>query len=286
MHLFELPTFEATWWPLRMETIPGSGEAITVAVMARAASGQSQIRQSVQPAVLISLFGQGAGKGVQAMVGTTVLSVQAQLDGGVRAEAVELPFGGFDFGHGRDCAAHDLSEVFDIAVRLSAVFGFSPFGHRQAAAESSREAFEDWASRVRAELLVQEERLAVEPEEFNVPVRLARKRVQFGFLRSGYAANFAVLRPGKTSGDTRSLKVKLFDLEALRREQVVPISRTEVLVGCPADAALSPFSGREVEGFHSSMEFLEGEAQARGVELVRCATHAAAAEHIRARIAA
>lgn len=286
MHPCELPTFEATWWPLRMETIPGSGEAITVAVMARAASGQSQIRQSIQPAVLLSLFGQVAGKGLQAMVGTTVLSIQAQLDRGVRAEAVDPPFGGFDFGHSRDCAAHDLSEVFDIAVRLSAAFGFSPFGRRQTVADSSREAFEDWASRVRTELLVHEERMAVASDEFNVPVRLARKRVQFGFLHHGYAANFAVLRPGKTSGDSRSLKVKLFDLEALRREQVLPISRAEVLVGCPAEAALSPFSAREVEGFHRSVEFLEGEADARGVKLVRCATHAEAAEHIRVRIAA
>lgn len=269
-----------------METIPGSGEAITVAVMVRAASGQSQIRQSVPPAVLLSLFGPVAGKGLQAMVGTTVLSIQAQLDRGVRAEAVEPPFGGFDFGHCRDCAAHHLSEVFDIAVRLSAVFGFSPFGRKQALSDSSREAFEDWANRVRTELLAHEMRMAVAPEEFNVTVRLARKRVQFGFLHRGYAANFGVLRPGKTSGDTRSLKVKLFDLEALRREQVLPVTRAEVLVGCPANTALSPFSSREVEGFHRSMEFLDSEAQARGVELVRCVTHATAAEHIRARIAA
>lgn len=282
----ELPTFEATWWPLQMETIPGSGEAITVAVLARAASGQSQIRQSVAPAALTAMFGHGAGKGMQTMVGSTVIELQRQLDNGVPPAALEPPFGGFQFGHARDGVARDLNEVFDIAVRLSAAFGQSGFGRHQEVSDSSRIAFNDWADRVQLELVEHDRKIAWQTEHFQVKVKLANKRVQFGVLRGPYAANLGVLRPGHTSGDSRSLKAKVFDLEALRRDQVMTVQRVEMLVGCPPYQALGAFTRREVDGYHQTLEFIEHEARQRQVPLITCQDAAAAARHIETQIAA
>lgn len=281
----ELPSFEATWWPLMMEAIPGSGEAITVAILARAASGQSQVRQCVQPNILSGLFG-SAGKGVQTLVGTTVIDLQAQLDEGVPVEKVDLTYGGFHFGHARDGVARDLNEVFDVAVRLSAAFGQSSFGHQIEAADSSREAFDDWAQRVRDALLLHEANMALRVADFDVRVKLDRKTVRFGLLRAGYAANFGVLRPGHISGDIRSLKVKVFDLEALRRDQLSAPDYTDVLLGCPPAQALGAFTRREVESFGASLAFIEAEARARNVDLVRCTSQDDAAAHIRRRLAA
>lgn len=282
----ELPTFEATWWPLQMETIPGSGELITIAILARAAGGQAKVRQTIAPAILTTLFGPACGKGMQMMVGTTVLSLQKQLDEGVTFEKLELPFGGFAFAHARDGVARDFSEVFDIAVRLSAAFGVSAFGTQQEVPDASKRAFEDWADKVRLDLLAAEMNKPFVLEEFNVRVKLARKHVKFGFLRSGYAANFAVLRPGQTSGDSRSLKVKVFDLEALRRDQILPIDQAEVLLGSPPESAMTAFSNRELETFHASLAFIVDEAKARNVGLVRCGSPAEAADHIRERMRA
>lgn len=269
-----------------METIPGSGELITVAILARAASGQAKVRQTIAPALLSTLFGPSCGKGMQMMIGTTVLSLQKQLDEGVSFDKIELPFGGFAFAHARDGVARDFSEVFDIAVRLSAAFGVSAFGTRQAVPDSSKRAFEDWADKVRSDLLAAELKQAFTVEEFNVRIKLARKHVKFGFLRRGYAANFAVLRPGQTSGDSRSLKAKVFDLEALRRDQILPIDHAEVLLGSPPESALAAFSNRELETFHASMAFIADEAKARNVGLVRCSNSAEAANHIRQRVRA
>jgi hypothetical protein len=283
----ELPTFEATWWPVHMETVPGSGEAITVAVVVRAASGQAQVRQSIDPSTLQSMFGGagGSGKGVLWMVIKTVLTAQEQLDAGVPVEALELPFGGFSLGPMRDGVARDMNEVFDIAVRLSAAFGLSPFGRQREPSDTAKRAFADWADRVRVDLLANDHSL-VQPTEFDVRIRLATKYVQIGFLRGGYASNFGVLRPGKTSGDTRSLKVKVFDLEALRRDQIVPVERTELLIGCPSDDGLGAFSRREAETFRASLDFMQSEASARKVKLVRFAQPAEAARHLREQLAA
>lgn len=278
----ELPNFEATWWPVRMETIPGSGEAITVAAVVRATSGQSQVRQSIAPAVLVGLFGQ-AGRGVASMVGATVIDIQSQLNAGTTVEALEMPFGGFFLGSVRDCVARDINEVFDVAVKFSAVFGQSNYGARREASDTSKRAFEDWADKIRADLLALELKqitLMAQPEEFNVRIKLSSKAVKIGFLRGSYAANFGVMRPGSTSGDTRSLKVKVFDLEAVRRDQIHPIHKAEVLVGCPSIKDLGYLPDRERETFLNSMEFLEVEAKARNVALVRFSAHTDAAQHI------
>jgi hypothetical protein len=264
-----------------METIPGSGETITVAVIVRAASGQSQIRQSIAPAVL-SLFGTAA-KGMSAIVGATVVALQKQLDHGMAVETLNMPFGGFSLGVHRDCVARDMNEVFDVAVKFSAAFGQSNFGAREDVEKSSVHAFNDWADRIRADLLAMESKqITLTPglEEFNVRIKLSNKAVKIGFLRESYAANFGVLRPGSTSGDTRSLKVKVFDLEAVRRDQIHPLDYTEVLVGCPPPEALGYLSRREREGFLNSLSFLETEAKARDVTFVQFSSPNEAAQHL------
>lgn len=286
MQPVELPDFCATWWPLQMETIPGSGERLTVAVMARAASGQTQVRQSIAPPALTSMFGVDTGRGVQAMIGSTVIDLQRQLDAGVPPEHLQLPLGGFAFAHARDCVARDLNEVFDIAVRLTAAFGQSPFGRHTEASDSARRAFQDWADRVQAELLDHDLRIELTERDFNVRMQLARKAVRFGFVKPGYAANFGVLRPGHTAGDMRSLKVKVFDLEALRRDDAWALTHADVLVACPRRDALTGYTRREVDSYYTSLEFIQVEAAARRVALVCCNAAAEAADHIRQRIAA
>lgn len=283
MKPIELPTFEATWWPLFMETVPGSGERLTVGVVARAASGQAQARQAINPHTLMAMFG-AAGKGMAGMVSATVVGLQQQLDAGVPVDKLVPAFGGFVLGPSRDGVARDMNEVFDVAVRLTAAFGQSPFGIEQVST-GSKQAFDDWALSVIDELRAHEARMAWEDAHFQVSIKLARKKVRFAVLANGYAANLGVLRPGHTSGDSRSLKVKVFDLEALRRDQILPIKRAEVLVGCPPANALASFSRREVDSFHASLEFIDAEARARGVPLVRCDTPLQAANHIRQRVA-
>lgn len=284
MKLADLPDFQATWWPIQMETVPGSGERLTIGVLARAASGQSQVRQAIAPAVLNSMFG-SAGKGVVALVSSTIVEIQHQLDEGISAERIEPPFGGFIVGEPRDGVATDFNEVFEVARRLTSAFSESTFGKPQTVASASQEAFDDWAEKVVHELRLHDERVKWEDANFKVTVKLAKKKTNFAVVRNSYAANLGVLRPGQTSGDSRSLKVKVFDLEALRRDSMFPVELVEILVGVPPHAALTAFSRREVASFHDSLDFVEFEAKARNVPLVRCESPEAAARHIRQRVA-
>lgn len=285
MNQAELPTFEATWWPVSMETVAGSGEAITVAIIARAASGQSSIRQVIDPATLNAMFGANYHKGMHWMVSTLVVHAQKALDAGVPVERLEFAFGGFSRLHARDCVARDLNEVFDLAVSMASGFVDSPFGRRPASADTPSAAFHDWAAGVRDALFASDQ-VQLQDNEFNVRVKLHNKTVAFGLLHGRYAANFGVLRPGHAATDVRSLKVKLFDLESLRNDPMRGIEHFEVLMGCLPASALAPYSRREVDSFHQTLEFITVEARMRDVTLVRCADHADAANHIVRAIAA
>ncbi len=288
MRPVELPNFEANWWPLRMETVPGSGESISVGVIVRTASGQAQVRQLLSPPVIAGLFGE-ASKGIASMITTTVVQLQYQLNAGLKVEELQLPFGGFSLADSRECVAKDLNEVFDVAFRFASAFGQSNYGVRQEIKTESKKAFEEWAVRIREDILQRNFQQIIRtpiPEEFNVRLKLAAKSVKIGFLRNHYAANFGVMRPGSTSGDTRSLKVKVFDLEAIRREQLHPIENAEVIVGCPGNEQLSFFSSRERDTYLNSMEFIENEAKARSIKLLRFMTPHAAANHLAAKLAA
>lgn len=286
MHPTELPDFEATWWPVLMETVPGSGEKLAIAAIVRTPSGQSQVRQLIAPPTLASMFG-SAGAGMKLIVVQTMLALQKQLEAGVVVEDLQPPFGGLSLGEPRDCVAHDVNEVFEVAFRLAGAFGSSQFGAAEVPSAETRRAFDEWAEKIRQELLL----LTLSSDDgnsqweaaFNVSMVLAgRKKTRFGFLKDGYAANFGVLRPGReVHGDFRALKIKLFDLETLRRSQPITLERTEIIVGYQDIAANSPFTRREIETLHDSWEFIASEARQRAVTLVKSATALDAATHLR-----
>ena len=275
----ELPTFEAQWWPVMLETVHGSGEALCVGVIVRSAGGQASVRQAIPPSTLAAIFG-SAGKGMVFVVGQTVLELKKQLDGLLSVEQLEFPFGGLRLGHARDCVARDANEVFDIAMRLSTAFSLSTFGAvAPSPDEEARRAFDEWANKVRDEVLAADlkEKLST---AFNVPVPLGnRKKLRVGFLMGDYVAQFGVLRIGRSiSADQRALKLKVFDLETLRRERALQFQRAELIVGVETPGDSHP--SRQRESLEEAWEFITHEAKERGVSPVRYATAYDAGRHL------
>ena len=272
--------FEAHWWPVMLETVPGSGEALTVAVVVRAASGQATVRQAIPPATLLGMFG-SAGKGMMLIVGNTVLDIHRQLDNAVQVEQLDMPFGGLQLGPGRECAARDLNQIFDIAMRMGSAFSISNFGvsDQETPDKEARKAFEEWVEKVQASVavLAQFDKLAA---AFNVQVPLThRKKTRLGFVYGGYVAQFGVLRPGRSvSADVKALKVKLFDLEVLRRERPLQFSRAEIIVGYQ-DAG-DTYTRRQNDALNESWSFVASEATERNVVAHRFTTSAQAANHL------
>lgn len=273
--------FEAQWWPVMLETVHGSGERLCVAVIVRSKGGQATVRQAIPPSTVASLFGPATGKGMMFMVGQTIIDLKRQLDEFVPVEALEPAFGGFQLGAMKDCIARDANEVFDIAMRLSTAFSLSTFGVEAPTADrEAQRAFDEWAEKVKDQVLAMGTREAL-AQAFNVAVPLAgKKRLRVGFVLGGYVAQFGVLRIGRSmSADQRALKLKLFDLEALRRERALAFQDAELIVGVqtPGDS----YPSRQREALAETWDFIMREASARGVTPKRYDTARAAGEHLR-----
>jgi len=279
MTAHQLPSFEAQWWPLLLETVPGSGERLCVAVIVRSASGQASIRQAISPATVTHLFG-AAGQGMTFLVGHTVLDIKRQLDELVPVEQLEPAFGGLRFGNMRDCVARDVNEVFDIAMRLSTAFSLSTFGTDTTSPDKeAQRAFDEWADKVREQVLSLERKESL-TSAFNVSIPLGpRKRLRVGFVHGGYVAQFGVLRVGRSmTSDQRALKLKMFDLEALRREQPFAVQRAELIVGVESPGDSHPTRQRET--LAETWDFITHEATARGISPRRCVSARDASEHV------
>lgn len=276
----ELPTFEAQWWPVQLETVPGSGERFTVAVIVRGKAGQATVRQAIAPSTLHSIFSE-AGKGMQLIVGHTVLDLRQQLEMQVPVEALEIPFGNTEIGSARDCLARDLNEVFDIAMRLSTAFSLSAFGVRtsEKADQEARRAFAEWAEKVRLQVVSAEWQDALK-DAFNIPIKVSsRKKLRIGFQYGSYVAQFGVLRAGRSvTADVRAIKLKLFDLDTLRREQLLPFRRAEIVVGVQPESDV--YTKRQLEALAESWRYVEQEARARQVKAIQCVSAVEAAQHL------
>lgn len=281
MNLPDLPSFEATWWPLQIETVPGSGERLTVAVVVRATNGQCAVRQAIDPPTLVRMFGD-EGKGMQFVVGSTVQKIDAHFRAMQPVDSIDLPFGDMALGPPRDCVARDVNEVFGIALRLSSGFAQSSFGSTSLDAPLDREvqlAFEEWSDKIRQQILLMQEAPAM-GNAFNVPVALTgRRKARFGFVHGNYVAQFGVLRPGSTvSTDLKALKVKLFDLDVVLREYPMLYQRAEILVGYQPPADNLP--SRQREALLSSWEHLEYEARQRKITALHYQESNVAARHL------
>jgi len=180
----------------------------------------------------------------------------------------------------RDCVARDVNEVFDIAMRLSTAFSLSTFGTDTTSPDKeAQRAFDEWADKVREQVLSLERKKSL-TSAFNVSIPLGpRKRLRVGFVHGGYVAQFGVLRVGRSmTSDQRALKLKMFDLEALRREQPFAVQRAELIVGVESPGDSHPTRQRET--LAETWDFITHEATARGISPRRCVSARDASEHV------
>lgn len=272
---FDLPRYKARWWPLYLEPIPGSGEQLTIAVAAVGDDGDSQIRQVLPRSALAMLFGPHS-TGIFAVVTQTLTDVQSQLENGVRVPDIAMPFDGLDFGAEREAWADNINAVFDQAVRLTSSLGATAFGETRSLDSEVERVFAEWATKVRENVVAKR---TAWNDRFEHNIRVGGRRpTRINFIHDDYAANFGVIRPKKPA-DIRALKIKLFDLERLRRHQPLIVKRVEVLVGIPKQNTPG-LTGRDYSLLKDSFDFIYHEGIARDVPVHRFESAREVAKHL------
>lgn len=281
-----LPAYRAEWRPLQFETIIGSGERFTFAILARGEDGRADIRDALKPGALRAMFGQ-QGDLLQGLMIRSIIAIKAHLDnGGAWDDPPEMLTNIF-LGAARPTLADDLEQVFDQAIRLSACLGHSTIGE-QADTEINADAeIKEWASRVKSFAMTMNEN--VKPY-FNKQIRAndpKAKRSVIGFMTDRYAASFGVLhaRSDRISADIGAIKRRLWDLNQLQfsGHLIVPQER-EIIVGHPAFALIEK-NQKMVSTLKRKLSILREEASNAEIGVKEATTPMEAADYLIRKIA-
>lgn len=230
-----LPAYRAEWFPLQFETIPGSGERFTFAIVARGEDGQIDIRDALRPGVLKQMY-PAQGELLQGMMVRAIIAIKAHLSRQGDWRTLPLPMSNVFSGPVRPTLADDLEQVFDQAIRLSAGLGHSTIGANTQTEVDVDAEMRSWASRVKDFATVMNETLK---PFFNHRIKLndpRRPKAVIGFMTDRYAASFGVIhaRSDRMSADITVIKRRLWDLSQLEFNDIVGTRERELIVGHPS----------------------------------------------------
>lgn len=280
-----LPAYRAEWRSLQFETIPGSGERFTFAIIARGQDGRTDIRDVLKPGVLRAMYGP-QGDVLQGLMIRSIIRIKEQLDAGGDWLTLPCLSSNVFLGAMRPTLADDLEQVFDQAIRLSAGLGHSTIGAAEENEVDVDAEIRSWASRVKSFATVMDDRLK---PFFNHRIKQhdpRRPKAVIGFMTDRYAASFGVLhaRSDRMSADITVIKRRLWDLSQLDYGQLVSIKDREIIVGHP-DFDLIGHNDTMVANLRHKLGTLRAEAANAKIGVIEATTPMQAADYLVKKVA-
>ncbi len=210
-------TRKASWVPVYIEPVVGSGERLCIGVVVADATERLIV---AVPALdrLACIYGDAAATlSHSAAFALATLSQRLSKEGAQSLNSLRSPVEGIFIGPVRLGAGESLEDIARTSLMQSA-----SLVEKAVDEEDSVEAAERTAlSTRRLERLVQETVVQVRPDligAFNKAFRITReaRAMRVGFVGHRLAANFGLLVPGPLATLVNNAKAKLWDLEQLR----------------------------------------------------------------------
>jgi len=262
----------------------GSGERIVVAVVAYGDREGYKVVQAIRSELLDCLYGSQA-TAMQSIIDWVIESSREEVRRKGSLDRWVPPLGGVVLGGVHSAADEDIEAVLRQAIRFSAsLSSLALDAERDNDDEQPRRYAEHWARSILEEIRSIEPSLA---SCFRKQVRVSEANVMtsYGFLSERYVSNFGLMVPMRLSASLNSIKAKLFDLEALKKSNLLVRPETyEVIIGTPSfnDPTLSD---KVVERLRQHIGMVEELAQSEGIGLFRAENAREAAEHLRLKAA-
>jgi len=253
----ELPTYKGVWHAIYLEPIVGSGERVTVAVVAIGAASEFNVIQAIRSELLDCLYG-AQSKNIKNMIDWLISSAKKHI---------------IDNGD-------DLNGILRQAIRLSASLStLSLEADRDNEDGQAKKYSSRWATDIAEQLRI------INPD---LTAFLKRKikigdsgiYTTFGFSNDIYASNFALLVPTNISSSLNFVKAKLLDLETFQKSQIlIKPQQFEIIIGRPSftDPTIPK---KSIENIKSNLELVQEVAERENISVFSTDSAVKAAEHI------
>lgn len=249
----------ASWAPVYIEPMIGSGERLTACVVVVGDSGAFSVDVAIRAKALKCMYGDQA-EVLVALIDLLQLSLQDHLAlGGGLADWIS-PLKSSFLGPIRPAVGGDITEVslraMTLVASLSEVFEVGSAPVPESAGSSPD--VDRWLQQIRASVRDKAERLDV---RFNgeVFIKPGASPTKIGYLGDRIAANFDTLVPGPNLSNRRiRAKARLVDLQILRDQvdRIAPRTSYELMLWVPEKNSPG-YSQRNLDAAFAALSELE-----------------------------
>ena len=273
------PNYRGSWQTIYLEPIIGSGEKIAIAVTAIGKDKQYKVIQAIRPELLDCLYGSQAEK-MQTMVDWIVDSANNEIKANNTLSKWSPPFDGVTLGKEKIAADENIEGILRQAIRISASLSTLALdAEREEDEEQPRKYSENWTRSIADEMRLINPHFA---SHFNKKIKVSDTDIltSYGFLTEKYVSNFGLLVPSRLSASLNAMKAKLFDLESLKKSQLlVKPDKYEMIIGMPSfdDPTLS---NKAVNRLQDTVKMVSELAHSEDISLIQTKNAKQAAEHL------
>ena len=231
-----VPRFRASWCPLFIEPVVGSGERFAFAVVAWQNTGAFAVARVLPQAKLRCMFG-NRFRSVTDLIDLVVEEIDAYLKKTPNLIEWHSPIAGVFRGQISEAAAEDMEGIFHQAAAfcssLSEAASIAVFGTDLSDAETQERSLR-WNTLVKEAVL--KKKPSLEPNfGKHVKPRADGATIRLGYYDGRYAANFGLIVPGNFSVSVKSSKASMWDLELMKRtDALFPPEKLDFIVGTPS----------------------------------------------------
>jgi hypothetical protein len=282
-HIFtfpEMPAYKGYWQSVYFEPIIGSGERITVGVLAVGDFGDAKVVRAMRSELFECLYGINAPKIIN-MIDLVISSIENELTKYKTLEQWHSPIGGINLGKETLACDVDLNAILRQGLRFTAsLSALSIDAEREDSYEVQPKRYtSQFSSNIKGQLKLIDPRLT---NSFNLKIKISGSDAltTYGFMNDRYVTNFGLLVPSRLSASMNIIKAKIYDVEALKKSNYyLQPERFEIIIGTPSfdDPTLSDAS---ILRLKNSLELVEEIADKDEINIFRATDPLSAAQHV------
>lgn len=276
----EMPSYHGFWQSVYFEPIIGSGERITVGVLAVSNYGDAKVVRAMRSELFECLYGINAPKIIN-MIDLVISSIEIELTKFKTLEQWVSPIEGINLGQATLACDVDLNAILKQGLRFTAsLSALSIDAEREDADEVQPKRYtSQFSSNIKDQLELINPRLT---NCFNQKIKIAGSDAltAYGFINDRYVTNFGLLVPSRLSASMNIIKAKIYDIEALKKSNYcLKPERFEIIIGTPSfdDPTLSDAT---ILRLKNSLELVEEIADKDEINIFRAINPITAAQHV------
>ncbi len=277
------PSYKGIWQPIFLEPIIGSGEKITIVILAISKNLEYKIIQAIRTELLDCLYGNNAFR-LQSMIDWVIESINKELMVSKNLSRWNPPLLGIDIGKEVEAADENIDGILKQGIRFSAsLSALAIDAERDDLGIDAKKTNEKWIDNVCEEVKVINPSLT---RYFKQKIKINNSKIltTYGFLNERNVINFGVINLTRISQGVNYIKAKILDLENFKKTSlIIKPDNYEIIISSSIDDHFH--SEKSLNNLNDHIEMVQEIASIENIGVFIAKNAKEAAEHLVKKVA-